>query len=273
MSVSVNSVKGDMGGQAKKLEKADRFCWPCEKEVKAERRRSPWRVGDLIVIALTAGLWIPIRTMYEAAASPWCCMECGDRIEPWHKAMGRATAYGFSGLMGAWVLIPGVIAVVSDQPLGFGGGDDRAARQSKDAIARERTRRTEAEARFTEGREQIIGEIQNSIARSSYDEAIERARPYLFLDDADIARLNAHAKKKLEESSLLASAERIPTPDLAGKVRVFSKLAEMDPGNASYRKKIEHFRGKALARAQQAAAQKAAAEEWAAAEKKRLAAE
>jgi hypothetical protein len=262
-----------MEGQTKQLEKADKFCWPCEKKVKAERRRNPWRVGDLIVGALTAGLWIPIRMIYDAVASPWCCVKCGDRIEPRHKAMGRAAAYGFGGLMGAWVLIPGVIAVVSDQPIGFGGGNDRSAQQSKDAIAREQTRRVEAEARFTVGRKEIIGEIENSIAHSRFDEAIERARPYLFLDDADIARRNAYAKKKFEESGLLASAEKNPTPDLAGKVRAFSKLAEMDPGNATYRKRIEYYRAKALARAQQAAAQKAAAEERAAAEKKKLAAE
>lgn len=265
-------MAGRASKQAKQLQRADKLCWTCEKKVQAERSRTPWSVADLLMVALTAGLWVPLRMMYHAVASPWRCAECRGRIEAWHKSLGQAAGYGFGGFVAVWLVVPGFIAVISDQPSG-----SNAAERSAEAIAKEKARREAATSEFQTNRAQIVSEIRSFISAGSYDKAAKQAEPYLFLKDAEVNELHGHAQKKAKESRLLASVERAPETDIDRRAKVYGELARLDPSNSAYQRKHAHYAGKVEARNKKAAAAKAAADRKAAAERaareKKLAAE
>jgi len=241
--------------QARQCQGADKLCWTCEKKVQAERSRTPWSVADLLMVALTAGLWVPIRMMYQAVTSPWRCVECGDRIEAWHKSLGRAATYGFGGFIAIWLLVPGLIAVVSDQPR-----EGKTAEHSTEAIAKEKARRDAATAELHANRDQIVSEIRSFISTGSFGKAEKRAEPYLFLGDSELNELHGHAQRKARESRLLASVDRAAETDIDRRMNLYGELARLDPNDSAYQRKHAQYAEKVETRDRKAAAAKAAAE-------------
>lgn len=253
---------------------AKQACPQCP-HAEVERKRTPWGLGEVFMVVLTAGLWVPLRMIYHAVASPWRCSECRGRIEAWHKTLGRAAAYGF-GVVGAiWLAVPAfiaVIAVMSDAPSG-----SKVTQRTEHAIAMEKARREEATAQFQANRDQIVGEIKSFTSAGRFGKAVERAWPYLFLKDAEVTELHAYAQNKVKEGKLLASAKSAPDSDIDRRAEVFGELARLDPSNATYQQTHAHYAAKVDARNKRVAAEKAAAQKKAAAERaaaeKKLAAE
>jgi hypothetical protein len=248
-----------MGSNDGKIQSRDKLCWTCETKVQAKRIQKPWGPGDLLLLAVTIGLWLPIRLMYEAVATPWRCDQCETRIEPWHKAMGKAAGYGFGGLAVVGIALPGLISVLSDSPT------TAATERSAQAIERERARREEMQTDFAVNRDQIIADIKAAISQKQYAQATKRAEPYLFLADKELTSLHVHAKKKARESSLLQAAKSTSASDLARNAELYTKLAEVDPSNPTYQKKRDQYAAKLEFQQKQAAAQAAAAQKKAAA--------
>ncbi len=57
-----------------------RWCPGCKHAVAAQRNSGVWGCGDLILILLTVGLWLPIRMTLAGMSSPWRCPQCGSRV-------------------------------------------------------------------------------------------------------------------------------------------------------------------------------------------------
>jgi hypothetical protein len=57
-----------------------RPCPQCGREVKAERNSTVWGCGDLVLVLVTLGLWVPIRWALGTGSNPWRCAECGTRL-------------------------------------------------------------------------------------------------------------------------------------------------------------------------------------------------
>src|SRR5262245_53260544 len=127
---------------------ADRHCEDCGKQVRAERRRSVWGAGTLILVVVTIGFWVPLRMMFRAVGSPWRWSECGHGVEPWYTALARAGAYGFAGLVAVIVGVPMFVGVVS------GISERRKA------------------ADFEAHRAEIVGEISALSSAGRYSDAV-----------------------------------------------------------------------------------------------------
>lgn len=254
-----------MGSSDGKTQSKDKLCWTCETKVQAIRIHKPWGAGDLLVVAVTFGLWFPIRLMYDAVARPWLCARCENRIDPWYKALGRAAGYGFGCLVAAWIALPGLIAVFSESPTRR--NDTATAGRSAQAIERERARRDETQSEFAANRTQIIADIKSDMSQLRFSEAAKRAKPYLFIADAELAGLHSLARKKAEEFRLLRAARDAPASDLARNVELYAKLEKADPSNSTYQQKHSYYAAKLNAKKQQEAAKAATARRKAAAEK------
>lgn len=62
------------------LKTTSRWCKGCGRQVAAVASSTGWGCGDLLLIPLTVGLWLPIRFALMAMTNPWRCQECGRRV-------------------------------------------------------------------------------------------------------------------------------------------------------------------------------------------------
>ncbi|CAA0121103.1 Uncharacterised protein [BD1-7 clade bacterium] len=56
-----------------------KHCKKCNERTKFERNSLVWGAGDLIMVLLTAGLYLPFRFLIHALTNPWRCTKCGSR--------------------------------------------------------------------------------------------------------------------------------------------------------------------------------------------------
>lgn len=63
------------------MQVAQKFCPTCNKIVKVERNSMTWGMGDLIMLVITVGVWIPLKFIFHWATSPWRCSQCGTRAK------------------------------------------------------------------------------------------------------------------------------------------------------------------------------------------------
>ncbi len=59
---------------------ASRWCRACKRQIRAEANSTVWGCGDLLMVLITFGVWIPLRMVLLALSSPWRCSECGRRV-------------------------------------------------------------------------------------------------------------------------------------------------------------------------------------------------
>lgn len=58
---------------------ASKDCKHCNKRTKFERNSLVWGMGDLIMVLLTAGLYLPFRYLIHTFTNPWRCTQCGSK--------------------------------------------------------------------------------------------------------------------------------------------------------------------------------------------------
>jgi predicted RNA-binding Zn-ribbon protein involved in translation (DUF1610 family) len=56
-----------------------RKCPECGR-VAAERETRTLGCGDLLLVLVSFGLWVPLRWAIGLAVNPWRCPECGRRV-------------------------------------------------------------------------------------------------------------------------------------------------------------------------------------------------
>jgi hypothetical protein len=61
------------------IQKTSRVCKE-HGRIAAERNSLPMGCGDLIMVLLTVGLWIPARLILARVSNPWRCPQCGRRV-------------------------------------------------------------------------------------------------------------------------------------------------------------------------------------------------
>lgn len=54
-------------------------CKSCNKNTKFERNSLQWGMGDLIMVLITMGIYVPFRFILHSVTNPWRCSECGHR--------------------------------------------------------------------------------------------------------------------------------------------------------------------------------------------------
>jgi hypothetical protein len=59
---------------------ASRWCRRCKRRVAAQANSTVWGCGDLVLVLLSLGLWVPVRIVLMILTNPWRCPECGRRI-------------------------------------------------------------------------------------------------------------------------------------------------------------------------------------------------
>ena len=59
------------------MKATQRRCGQCGKATKHERNAMVMGCGDVVMVLLTLGLWLPLRLMLNAMSNPWRCSECG----------------------------------------------------------------------------------------------------------------------------------------------------------------------------------------------------
>ena len=61
------------------LVKSSKAC-PDHGRIAAERNAVPLGCGDLILVLLTLGAWLPVRWVFGQLTNPWRCPQCGRRV-------------------------------------------------------------------------------------------------------------------------------------------------------------------------------------------------
>jgi len=61
------------------LQVTQRQCPTCARPVSAERSAAVWGVGDLLMILVTCGAWLPLKFAWNFWRNPWRCKTCGAR--------------------------------------------------------------------------------------------------------------------------------------------------------------------------------------------------
>jgi hypothetical protein len=56
-----------------------KFCEKCGAQTKFERNSLQWGMGDLIMVLITVGFYIPFRFIVHAIFNPWRCTNCGSK--------------------------------------------------------------------------------------------------------------------------------------------------------------------------------------------------
>ncbi len=56
-----------------------KHCQQCNERTKFERNSLDWGGGDLIMVLLTVGMYLPFRYLIHAITNPWRCSKCESR--------------------------------------------------------------------------------------------------------------------------------------------------------------------------------------------------
>ena len=245
---------------------ADKHCRVCDRTVTAERKRSRWRAVELVLILLSAGLWVPLKMMYRAIVVPWSCSQCQHRIEPWYRDLRAAATSGLCGLFAAWMACSVAVVLVRPQPPGA-----TATQRSADAIAREKQRRESAEAEFRANRAQIMAKLRELDAAGRYSELVGAAAPYTFVNDPEFNAVLSSANRRVKEAKLISRAEA--ESSIERKANLYRELMALDPTNSAYSGRYQKLSAQLAERAAKQAAAAEARRKEAAAEAARRAAE
>lgn len=56
-----------------------KHCAQCNAQKKFERNSMEWGCGDLVMVLITLGLYLPFKFLIHAKKNPWRCTTCGSK--------------------------------------------------------------------------------------------------------------------------------------------------------------------------------------------------
>ena len=120
--------------------------------------------------------------------------------------------------------------------------DVRRAKQADERILAQTIAREKLLQEFNENKKSILLYLNGLLDEKKYKEVIEKAEPYLSLDDTEVTRIS----KKAEELSLLAELKKVAASNLDRKYQLYVRLENLDPTRKKYYEKIQYYREKLL---------------------------
>ena len=116
---------------------------------------------------------------------------------------------------------------------------DQQERQNRVVRTSAETQKQTRQQEFRNDRTEILARIESLIAEKKYAQARATIASYLDVgvNDATLRRLNS----RVEEEALLDATRNLPASDLDGNFSGYAKLARLDPQNATYTQRRNHY--------------------------------
>ena len=227
-------------------ETAQKRCQHCAKRGPAHRAPTTWGAVDLWLLFFTLGFWLLVKLAYQTVAKPWRCETCGKRVESVAMGLGKSAAIGTAAMAVASLAV-GYIS----HALGQNERTHAEARRKQSQFLQEQ---------FDENSETILAGIKAQIDDGKYEQAAAEAAKFIGVatnpaDHSMLTELSEHAQSRSAEearktllSNTLSEAKALPASDIDGNKTAWGKLHRLEPGNATYKKKFEHYSAKVAAR-------------------------
>ena len=148
-----------------------------------------------------------------------------------------------------------VVAVVATASVASRSEARNATNEAAARAEQEAATTAALEVEFAANREAIISDMEAAIRDGDLLAALQRGAPYQRLGDDQLDRLMLSTRtaqdetvRAAREAELVASARGIPARDLARNRAVYGELKELDPDNARYQERFDHYHGLITAR-------------------------
>jgi type II secretory pathway pseudopilin PulG len=179
------------------------------------------------------------------------CHECGQEISTTAAVCPKCGAKP-KRTSGCAVVVLIVIALAVVGSI-LGGIGQQANRQAQEQRAAEQRQRDEAAAKqqanaLAQQRDSVLTAAREAVAKGDFDGASKTLAPFSAVKDADLDQIRsaiaAHDKqeREAEEKKGLLKIAGMLKPDAADEgIRVYGRLAQLEPGNKDFANKLARF--------------------------------